>query len=428
MKIVFLCHFSTNTIRGHLNLKSYTYRNIIRKWRGATPICYSDFALWVSDYITEFEKYDDIDVHIIAPHKGMKKDVQSFDIDNIHYHIVKCDGPIWQDVVNKRFNQQKKNKYATIRKRIRNITNSVNPDIVLLCGAENPYYSLAVLDVKDKPIYVILQTLLNDPKRIEMGVGTEYRRNVELEVFKHSGYFSTSDTKAIKTIKSVNSKAICLPSGFPTHRPYVPLDVEKESDFVFFSRIITKNKGIEDVLAALTIVKKEVPAVNLNIIGGCKPDYLPFLQNEVLRMGIQDNVHFLGFFQSIEETYAHVATGRAVVVPGITASLNSTVRESMLIGLPTICYETPGTKNINKEKRCLLTAPLNDIQGLAELMLFALNNEEKAHQIGINGKAYAEVVFSNAAIVRTLLENCKLIINNYYNHSPIDGGLLRHDI
>lgn len=423
MKIVFLCHFSTNAIREHLYLKSYTCRNFIRKLRGANPIRYSDFALWVSDYITEFEKYDVLDVHIIAPHKGMKKDVQSFDIDNTHYHFIKCDGSIWQDVVNKWFHLQQINNYATIRKKIKSITDSVNPDIVLLCGAENPYYSLAVLDVKNKPVYVILQTLLNDPKRIEMGVGTEYRRNVELEVFKHAGYFCTSDDKAINTIKRANNKAVFLPSGFPTHRPCVPLDIEKESDFVFFSRIITKNKGIEDVLAALAIVKNEVPSVSLNIIGGCKPDYLPFLQNEVIRLGIQDNVRFLGFFQSIEDTYAHVATGRVVVVPGITASLNSTVRESMFMGLPTICYETPGTKKINKEKQCLLTAPLNDTQGLAEIMLFAVNNGEKAKQIANNGKAYAEEVFSNAAIVRTLIENCKLIVDKYYKHSPIKGGL-----
>lgn len=422
MKIVFLCHFSSSIIRDELELKDYRVRNTIQGWFGRGPVVYDDFAIWVSDYISEFEKYDSLDVHIIAPHKGMKRATQSFDRNHTHYHFVKCDGGFLRDVVNRKFKLEQKTDYAATRKRIGGVIDDVNPDIVLLCGAENPYYSLSVLDVKDKPVYVILQTLLNDPKRIGMGIGTAYRRRVEANIFRHARFFCTSEEKAMNTIRCFNNDALFLPAGFPTHRPDVPLSKSKECDFVFFSRVVSKNKGIEDVIEALAMVKKEFPKVSLHIIGGSNTDYKSFLLDQIKRLDVQDNIRFLGYFQNMEDTYTHVAKAKVVVVPGITAALNSTVRESMLMGKPTICYDTSGTKDINKERRCLLTAPLCDKKMLAGQMMFALKNEDQTQQIARNGKEYAEKVFSNVAIVKRLIENCKLIIENYNHHVPIKGS------
>ena len=423
MKVVFISHFSSPAIRQKLELKTYSLRNLFFMLCGVSAIKYDDFAIWVSDYISEFEKYDNLDVHVIAPHKGMKRDTQSFDMNHVHYHFVKCDGGFLQDAVNKKIKLEQKTNYSTIRKRIKDVIDDINPDIVLLCGAENPYYSLSVLDVKDKPVYVILQTLLNDPKRIEMGLGTAYRRRVEADVFRHACYFCTSDEKAMDIIRQFKSDATFLPAGFPTHRPEVPLPKSKECDFVFFSRVLSKNKGIEDVLEALAMVKKEFPTVSLHIIGGSNTDYKSFLLSEAKRHGVQDNIKFLGYFPNIEDTYTHVAKAKVIVVPGITAALNSTVRESMLMGMPTICYDTSGTKDINKERLCLLTAPLCDTKKLADQMLFALKNEELAHEIARNGKEYAERIFGNAAIVNKLIDNCKQIVDNYYHHIPIKVDL-----
>lgn len=409
-KIVFLSQFSNTNVRERLNLKSYVFRRWLYRKRGLDVKLYQDYAIWVADFLTEFEKHPEFEFHFIGPHKGMKNERQAFEMNGVYYHFFKNDGCYVYDFLNSRFHIEERNDYQQNRKRILNLIGEIQPDIVILCGAENPNYAWAVTNVKGIPVYVILQTLLNDPKRIEMGVGTPYRRKVEMEVFKKAQYFCTSAEKAQNYIKEVNSGAVFLPAGFPTHRPEVVIPEKKEYDFVFFSRNVTAFKGIEDLLKALAIVHKKHPEVTLNIIGGVSDEYKQHLNTIISESGITDNVRFAGYYELLDDTYKNVVKAKAVTVPGITAGLNSTVREAMLMGLPTICYESEGTSNINEERQCLLTAKMEDIQDLANQMLMVLDSPEYVVEVAINGKEYADRVFSNKATVNRLLDNCKQLI------------------
>lgn len=412
IKIVFLCHFSNAEIRNNLDLKNFKFRNILKKIRGSSLFDYDDFAIWVSDYIQEFENHPEYEFHIVAPHKGMRKEFQHFEIRGVNYSFYKCDSNYFVDMTNQFFHLKEKNDYSKERRRISSIVNNIYPDIIILCGAENPYYSSGVLDIKDTPIIVILQTLLNDPKRIEMAIGSPYRRKVETEIIRYARFFSTTDKTEAALIQDINPEAIILPILFPSHRPLIQIPETKDFDFVFFTRNITKNKGIEQVIEALAIVKLKKPNVHLNIIGSCAPDYKNQLDNIIMNTGIVENVHFSGYYKFINDTYKNVVKSSVAVVPGITATLNGTIRESMLIGLPTICYKTPETEEINKEKQCLYTANMEDVQDLAKLMLDSIDNPYQARMIAQNGKEYADREFSNEAAVNNLLRYCTYIVNN----------------
>ena len=409
--IVFLCHFSNSLIRNKLILKDYHITNGILRLLNKKAVRYIDFAIWVSDYISEFEKHTDYSFYIVSPHKGMVKEYQQFDINGINYIFFKCDRDYLSNLYRSRYRVEEKNDYARNRGVIHSIIKTISPKLIILCGAENPSYSSSVLDIKDIPIYVIPQTLLNDKKRIDMGVGSPYRRKIELEIFRHANYYCTSDEKTVNRIREENEKAAFLPAGFPTHRPVVTIPEVKDYDFVFFARKISKNKGIEDLLHAFARVKSTHNESSLNIIGSCISEYKTVLCQLVTELGINNNVYFSGYFDQITETYECVVKARVVVVPGITAELNSTVREAMFLGLPTICYETPATNEINKKKVCLLTASMNDVEKLAQQMQYAIEHPLKAREIAQNGKDYAESYFSNKTIVNRLLNNCQQIIN-----------------
>lgn len=410
-KIVFLCHFSSNEIRMHLRLKSYSFRKKLFELRGYKMKSYIDFAIWVSDYIKEFEKYSMFEFYIVAPHIGMKETYQRFDLNKIHYIFFKSNDSMLSNPIGTYFKIGEITNYANNRKKIQRIILSISPDLVILCGAENPSYSTSVLDISDTPIYVIPQTLLNDEKRIKMGVGSPYRRKIELKVFKHAKYFCTSDENIINCVRGVNDNAVFLPTGFPTHRPIIPNTVKKEFDFVFFARKISKNKGIEDLLHSFAIVNKKHRNSTLIIIGSCLADYKTVLDNLIKELNIQNNVHFLGYYEQISDTYRCVTRARVVVLPSITAALNSTVREAMIMGLPTICYETSETASINSGQRCLITVPMNDVNALAEQMQRSLEHPEEFLDVAKNGKEYADGHFSNEAIVDAMLSYCHQIIN-----------------
>lgn len=411
-KIVFLSQYSDSSIRKKLNLKKYLFRNWLYQIRHKNDSLYPDYAIWVADFIYEFEKHPEYEFHYVGPHRGMKSNIQLFELNGIFYHLFRNDGCYLYDLLESRYHFEERNNYLKNRRKIAKIIDSIKPDLIILCGAENPNYATAISDITGIPIYVILQTLLNDPKRIEMGVGTPYRRKVEMEVFKKAKYFCVSVAKPQEIIKSVNNDAVFLPAGFPTHRPVVQTPEKKDYDFVFFSRNVTPFKGIEDLLNALAIVKNKYSKVTLNIIGGVNGDYRKHLDTIINKLGISENVIFSGYYQLLEDTYKNVIRAQAAAVPGITAGLNSTVREAMLMGMPTICYDTIGTKDINKDKQCLLVAQMEDVQDLARQLLWVLDNPEKVCEVAQNGKDYADRVFSNKAIVDQLLLNCNAILED----------------
>lgn len=407
-KIVFLCHVSNSEVREHLDLHDYKLRRLAYKMKGGKTL-YEDFAIWVTDYIEEFEKHPEFEFHIVAPHWGMKRKHQDYERNGISYHFFKCNKGIICTYLDKIFHFQERNNFGENRQLISEIISEINPDMVIVCGAENPYYALGTLDIKDKPVYVILQTLLNDPKRVAAGLATPYKRKMELEIFRHAQYFCTTTEKDINKIKEVNPNAVILPVRFPSHRPVVHIPEKKEYDFVFFAMHIAVNKGIEDVIKALAIVKKKHEGVRLNIIGKCPSDYKESLDMLISQLGLKANVHFSGFYQQIQDTFENVVKAKASLVPGIT-TVNSTVRESMYLGMPTIVYDLPGIQVINKEFQCVFAAEVENVEALAKQMLLVLDNPEQAKQVAANGKAYAERVYSNAAIVDKLLEYCRQII------------------
>ena len=414
MRIVYLCHLSNAMVRSYLHLKSYKIRDFILSLMGRNSKTeYVDFAIWNTDMATEFEKLREHEFHIVAPHFGMKKNIEHFIVNGVSYHFFKCNKGLVYTFLDKIFHLEERNNFAENRKRISSIIGEINPEIVIMCGAENPYYSIGVLDVKDCPVYVILQTLLNSQKRIEAGVGNSYRRRVEKDIFCHAGYFCVSDEMSIATIKKINPLAKIMPAGFPTHRPIVKIPSQKDYDYVFFAKTIAVYKGIEDVLKALAIVKQNKPEVRLNIIGGISDDYQLHLNGMIEELGLEDNVNFAGFYPCIEDTYKNVVKATVVVVPGITAALNCTVRESMLMGMPTVVYETTATPAINKEKKCLFVAKMGNIEDLSEQMLLALDYSELRINIAANGKEYAVKNFSNEAIVNRLLGNVKEILFSF---------------
>lgn len=411
-KILFLCNFSNPLIRERVILKRDPVRTMFYKLKHKKPHYEADYAVWVSDYIEQFEQHPEFEFHIVAPMQGLKGESQQFEENGIYYHFYNCSYSLFKSLTNVAFNYEERHDYPTIRKRISKIRNKINPNLVILCGAENPYYSIGVLDEEQKPVYVILQTLLNSPKRIEMGVGTPYKRKIELEIFKHSGFFCTSDEKEIAVIKGQNNNAVILPAGFPTHRPTILMPDHKEFDFAFFAKTVGKHKGIEDVLKALAIVKQSKPGVRLIVIGGTSNSYLEHLKEMIDSLSLQGNVFIAGLFQELKDTFLNVAKAKAAVLPGITGILNSTVREAMLMGLPIICYEIRDTKEINREKECVLTAPMEDVEALASRMLYVLDNPRKSEEVALNGKAYAERNYSNKAIVNRLMDNCREILKD----------------
>lgn len=411
IRVAFVCHFSNNNVRSQLPLKNWRLRNGIFKSLKRPLWEYHDFAIWVDDFIEMFQKnLDIVDLYVISPHKGLKKQTVSFVRDGINYHFYKTDGCLLYDLFCARTKWKERNNYNAEGELSYGIINNIKPDIICLCGAETPDYGSVVFRVSNIPIYLIPQTLLNDPKRIEMKVASQYRVDFEKKVFAKVDYVSSKDEKIQAFAKLCNPNVRFLPLRFPSHQPQI-FEVAKEYDYVFYANNVMKNKGIEDVLKALAIVKAYIPYVRLKVIGGCAPSYRAVLDGLINKLEIDCNVEFTGKLACINDVFLNVQKAKAVVVPGITAALNSTIRESMFMHLPVVCYETPIIDTINSDAQCLYAAKMGNVEDLAKQMQKAACNDSEAYKIAEYGYKYALEHFSNDTIAEDLIRNCQIIVD-----------------
>ena len=423
-KIALVCNFSNSLIRSNLDLRKYNFYNSIAKLFGWNKKDYVDFGAWISVFASEFPKYPEYEFHIIAPHYGLKKKITSFTNDGVYYHFYKTDGSLISNFIDSRFKKKQRSDYKENRLLIKDIISRVNPSLVIISGAENPYYSLSELDIEDRPTMILLQTVLNNPKSIKYNVGNSYNREVEKRVLGHAKYFGCPGLMYYDCLKQINPNSIVFKQFFPIQIPPAINNSTIAYDFVFYASVITKNKGIEDLILAFAIVCKKYPNATLNIIGRWPKGYKDIIKEIIASNNISNNIFYNEYFPLHNDVFSQISKSRFVVVPGITALINSTVLEPMFMKKPVITYATTGTPYLNKIRPSVLLAENENVYDLAEKMIFAIENEDAMDTIANNGFLTANEEFSPSKISFQLMSSIKIILDNYYNDTQINKSLL----
>lgn len=424
-KIVWLCHFSNSTVRSKLKLSNLGIENFLRRILGKNKKSISsDFAPWITNLIKEFEKFKDCELHIISPHRGLKRFTQEFSINGIHYHFFKPELPFMlSKIVDKLYSGKK--HYKLNRFLIKRFIKKIKPDIVNLIGTENPYYSIATLDIKNIPVYVSAQTVYTNPSRMELtGNVQQDKWDLELQIHKKERYFGCTGRMHRDLVLKNNPQAITFKMFFPIQYPHKVRDVPKEYDFVFFAAGVTKKKGIEDAIDALAKVKAHYPNVKLNVVGKCEETYKDFLNTKIARLNLQENISFNSYFPVHSDMHQHIKKSRFALLPVKLDVISGTIVEAMLLELPLITYKTTGTPFLNKDGQTVLFGDIDDIDTLAKNMLTFLNNPAFADELAVKAKAFVEKEFNNTTNAKRLVENYRAVINHYHNNTPIPQELL----
>ena len=161
LKIVWICHLSNPQIRERIKYSKWSLSAIARRFLSKTSI--TDFAQWNTNAICEFEKFEDVELHVVAPFFNISG-VQEYKINGIYYHFFHTED---DNIISKlyyKLSKRIKKSYPRNSKKIIDIIDKINPNIIHLIGAENPYYSESALYLNNKiPLIVSLQTLMCDP-------------------------------------------------------------------------------------------------------------------------------------------------------------------------------------------------------------------------------------------------------------------------
>ncbi len=425
LKIVFICHFSTSAVREKMPLDDRKLYIFVRKMLGMPQksSSYGDIAPWVTNMVDNLKTREDIELHVISAHTGLKRMKVSFELDNVHYYFVKADYTTLMKRLIK--NDALWRKLNPMRFVVKRIVDKISPDIVNLIGAENAYISGTILDIQHIPIFVMCQTIYNNPDRSKYGIVDSKNATTEKLIVEKESYFAVQGKMHNDLLLKMKPNNIFIFQWSPsTPYPQVKNIVKKKYDFVNFAATLSYTKGFHDSIQALAIVKEKYPDVRLNLVGGGSTEIKEELEKLIESSGLVQNVEFTPFFEKQEDMLQHIQNARFAVLPCKMDNISGTMLQAMYYGLPLVVYKTSGTPSLNKYGESVLVVEHNNIELLAENMLILMDNPEKAESLRQNAEEYMRKTNDDKKETDKLIANYKAIISHYNGQIPIPEHFL----
>ena len=194
-------------------------------------------------------------------------------------------------------------------------------------------------------------------------------------------------------LKKYRDKIEVIPNGVDTERFRSMAEIEKEEHTLFFLSLLDefhKYKGLDYLLDAMMIVRKDVPDVKL-IIGG-KGELLDFYKRKANSMGIKDNLEFIGFIPD-EKLVEYYNECSVFVLPSISSTQEGfgiVLLEALACETPVISTEIVGVAEDVKENNAGIIVPPKNPEVLADAIIKLLNDEDLAKKMGKNGRKLVE--------------------------------------
>lgn len=397
MRIVWLCHFANKEVAEKLGILTQ-------------PM----LAPWMNDFIELFRNKDDVEIIIVSPNYYADEEIDFF-VDNIHIYLFKYKLKYLPKVAyNLTFN------YGISRSSIKNIISRIKPDIIHLFGSENPHYSSGFLDLYTQyPILVSIQGFVQLSPRPNKLVSQYIRWNrIRFEnLINHKAkYFSIPTHDTLTKISGVNPLSIKYQTNFPTTVPTVNSDdyPEKKYDLVFYARV-TQNKGVEDFIEAVHILKERINGIKAIIIGGATERYSSFLKKMVNSLGLCNNIEFAGFQPTQQEVFKLAVQAKIYVLPSYFDGTPGTIREAMYMKLPVVAYNVGGIPSFNEEMECITLAESRNIADLVDKIRLVMTDNERTARLVNNAYEQAKLKLNNNIVYDNF-------ISIYNNIKELENG------
>lgn len=398
IKVVWICHFSNNSIQKKLKVRKKI----------------SEFAPWISLGIEEVRKRNDIELHIISPHRWISGK-KEFIIDNIYYHFFNSGIPFYGRHWTSFFRFDLITNYYFNKLSVRKFVNSIKPDIIHLHGLENAYYSSTILQFLNRiPVIATIQGFISlQNTNDNFSKENAYRIKIEKEILRSIKNVGVR-TEAMKhEVLKYNKEAIFFWHEYFLNTPTIKNPIsenEKKYDLIFFARV-TKDKGVEDLIIATGILIENFPQIKVAIIGGANIDYLNTLKQLVAKNKCVKNIDFLGFLPKQEDVYEVLMKSKVCVLPTYNDIIPGTIIESMFRRVPVVSYKTGGIPNINLSEENILLSDQGDINGLVSNITKLLDNKEYRLNLGAIAFEYANERWNNKKAMEDVYIAYKTILD-----------------
>lgn len=199
-------------------------------------------------------------------------------------------------------------------------------------------------------------------------------------------------------------KIVIIPPGVNVSRFY-PISKDEAKAFIgippcdqmlLFVGRIEPLKGIDTLIKAIALMRKENVYVCLSVIGGNVDNGEETVDIEMERLtamreeaGVKDLVTFLG--QRAQNTLPYYySAAEAVVVPSFYESFGMVALEAMACGTPVVASQVGGLAFLVQDGITGFTVPVDDPQALADRLTILIENDELKKQMGAQAVALAQ--------------------------------------
>jgi glycosyltransferase involved in cell wall biosynthesis len=413
LKVAWICHFSNQEFNQKLPLKAgglFAFMYKLYKGREfSTEI--PDFGVWNINALSEMKKYTDrVELHIIAPYPHLESKVFEYEEKGIYYHFFRPNAMIIEKLYNHfpLLYEVYKPLYNENCSVVKSLISKIEPFIVHLIGAENPYYSLSALDIPQNiKLVVQLQTLMSDPKFFANYPidrrSYEYRANIEKKVIRRADYVGTTiqDYRNI-ILEHVNPEAKFLDLKLAVGEEVKKIETKKEYDFVYFARSISKagDWAIESFIEASKMHK----GITMLVVGGYAAGEKESYEKLLSAHGLLENVTFTGELPTHDNVLEAVAKARVALLPIKIDFIPGTIREANALGLPVVTSITEGTPLLNEKRLCALLSKGGDHKTMANNMIRVLEDPSLAEELVQNSYIRLQESYDNAQAVAGWVE------------------------
>lgn len=418
IKVVWICHFSNKKLNQRLPLKVRGFYEFISKLLKRNEITteISDFGVWNINAYNEMKKYvDRVELHIIAPYPHLEHKVYEYVEDAIHFHFFKSNTSLMEKIINHFpvLYDIYKPTYKRNRTIIKYLIEKIQPSVVHLVGAENPYYSISALDIPHNiKLIVQLQTLMSEPKFFANypidKKSYNYRTAVEKVVIKRADFIGTTIQEYRNIIlEKIKPNAKFLDLKLAVGEVIRKIEKEKEFDFVYFARYI--NKAGDWAVESFIEASKMKPRITMLVVGDYSQDEKERYEKSLAEYGLLENVTFTGVLPTHDDVLQSVAKARVALLPVKIDYIPGTIREANALGLPVVTSITDGTPLLNENRKCALLSAGGDHLSMARNMINVLEDSALAKELVENSYIRLQEAYDNNKIVKIWVEEYERI-------------------
>jgi glycosyltransferase involved in cell wall biosynthesis len=174
--------------------------------------------------------------------------------------------------------------------------------------------------------------------------------------------------------------------------------------FLFIGRIM-KAKGIEELLEAAQLLKREYPNVEFDLIGGSEENYSQKLdelerQNIIKYHGQQENVH------------SYIKKSHAIILPSYHEGLANVLLESASSGRPVLASKVPGCIETFEDGLTGFGFEPRSVESLVTAIYKFINlSYEQRIAMGMAGREKMENEFDRNIVILAYLKEIKNTLN-----------------